>query len=85
MKAGFMYTSKYKAINRQCLLNGVYYNYRLYDRYRSPIASLAVLANEHPNWRPQQFTYSVLGCETSIHFPIAKLIDYQDQLDAFST
>jgi predicted transposase YdaD len=57
------------------------YNYRLYDRYRRPIASLAVLADEHPNWRPQQFTYSVLGCETSIRFPIAKLIDYHDQLD----
>jgi hypothetical protein len=32
--------------------------------------------------RPQQFSYSALGCETSIRFPIAKLIDYHDQVDA---
>ncbi len=26
------------------------YNYRLYDRYRRPVASLAVLADEQPGW-----------------------------------
>jgi hypothetical protein len=57
------------------------YNYRLYDRYRRPIASMAVLADEHANWRPDYFSYGVLGSETSIRFPIAKLTDYHDQLD----
>ena len=31
------------------------YNYRIYDRYDKPVASLAVLADEHANWRPDYF------------------------------
>ena len=58
------------------------YNYRIYDRYRRPVASMAILVDEHVNWRPDHFCYSVLGSETSIRFPIAKLTDYHDQLEA---
>ncbi|MBC8379243.1 MAG: cytosolic protein [Planctomycetes bacterium] len=61
------------------------YNYRIYDRYRRPIASMAVLADEHTNWRPDYFSYRVLGSETSIRFPIAKLTDYHNQLDELQT
>ncbi|MEI6066654.1 MAG: cytosolic protein [Methylococcaceae bacterium] len=57
------------------------YNYRLYDRYRRPVASMAVLADEQVNWRPDYFSYRVLGSETSHRFPIAKLTDYHDRLD----
>ncbi len=52
------------------------YNYRLYDRYRMPIASLAVLADDRINWRPESFACQVLGCRTGIHFPVAKLMDW---------
>ena len=52
------------------------YNYRLYDRYRIPIASLAVLADEQLNWRPSTFAYDVLGCKVGIRFPVAKLLDW---------
>jgi hypothetical protein len=58
------------------------YNYRIYDRYRRPVASMAILVDEYVNWRPDHFCYSVLGSETSIRFPIAKLTDYHDQLEA---
>ena len=61
------------------------YNYRIYDRYDKPVASFAVLADEHTNWRPDNFSYSVLGSETSIHFPIAKLTDYHDKVDELLT
>ena len=61
------------------------YNYRIYDRYEKPVASFAVLADEHINWRPDTFSYSVLGSETSIHFPIAKLTDYHDKVDKLLT
>ena len=57
------------------------YNYRIYDRYDKPVASMAVLADEHPNWRPDYFSYGVLGSETSIRFPIAKLTDYHDKVN----
>ena len=47
------------------------------DNYDSPWKE----ADEHANWRPDYFSYSVLGSETSIHFPIAKLTDYHDKVD----
>ena len=52
------------------------YNYRLYDRYRQPVASLAVLADDRLNWRPESFNYDMLGCQVSIRFPVAKLMDW---------
>ncbi len=52
------------------------YNYRLYDRYRTPIASLAVLADDRVNWRPTEFGYDVLDCQMGIRFPVAKLLDW---------
>ena len=58
------------------------YNYRLYDRFRRPIATLAVLADASASWRPQGFDYRLFGCQVGIHFPIAKLVDFEPQLDA---
>ena len=61
------------------------YHYRLYDRYRQPIASLALLADGTPHWRPSQFGYQALGCSIALHFPTAKLLDYaQDQNALYS-
>ena len=57
------------------------YNYRIFDRYDQPVASMAVLADEYAEWRPNHFSYKVLGSETGISFPIAKLTDYHDKLD----
>ena len=57
------------------------YNYRLYDRYRRPIASMAVLADEQKQWKPASFGYKVLGCKHSLEFPVAKLTDYHDQVE----
>ncbi|TXT38844.1 MAG: hypothetical protein FD135_2635 [Comamonadaceae bacterium] len=52
------------------------YNYRIYDRYRRPVASMAVLADDSSHWKPQAFGYDVLDCQMGIRFPIAKLMDY---------
>ncbi len=52
------------------------YNYRLYDRYRTPVASLAVLADDQLHWRPTAFSYDVLDCQMGIRFPMAKLLDW---------
>jgi len=57
------------------------YNYRLYDRYRRPIASMAVLADKHIHWKPTSYGYEVLGCKHSLEFPVAKLTDYSDKLE----
>ncbi len=52
------------------------YHYRLYDRYRQPIASLAVLADDRPGWRPERFRYESCGCQLELRFPVAKLLDW---------
>ena len=52
------------------------YNYRTYDRYRRPVASLAVLTDESVSWRPDRFGYEIWGCEVSLRFPVVKILDY---------
>jgi hypothetical protein len=52
------------------------YNYRLRDRYNRPVVSLAVPADDRPQWRPHTYETSVLGCEVRFHFPVVKLLDY---------
>ena len=42
------------------------YNYRLHDRYRLPVASLAVLADEREDWKPNGFSYHLFGCDVGI-------------------
>ncbi|WDN87061.1 hypothetical protein BuS5_00029 [Desulfosarcina sp. BuS5] len=54
------------------------YNYRTYDRYRRPVASLAVLTDETVSWRPERFVYEIWGCEASLCFPVVKILDYNN-------
>src|SRR5262249_36433329 len=42
------------------------YNYRIYDRHRRTIISLAVLGDEEPHWRPDRFEYGRFGCRMGI-------------------
>jgi hypothetical protein len=56
------------------------YNYRLFDRYGQPLASLAVLADEQPDWRPDGFGYELFDCRMQFAFPVVKLLDMQDEL-----
>ncbi|MGA9382245.1 MAG: Rpn family recombination-promoting nuclease/putative transposase [Phormidium sp.] len=55
------------------------YHYRIYDRYKRSVASLAVLGDDRSNWRPNQFGYQLFGCEINFQFPVVKLLDYQQQ------
>jgi hypothetical protein len=52
------------------------YNYRVFDRYNRPVASLAVLADDDPDWRPADFHSNLFGCEAGIRFPAVKLLDF---------
>lgn len=58
------------------------YHYRLYDRFRCPIASLVILADGSPAWRPCEFRYELFDCSLSLRFPIVKLVDYRRQMGA---
>lgn len=61
------------------------YNYRLYDRYQRRVASLAILSDAHPGWRPQSFGYELFGCRVSLDFPAVKLLDYIEGWDSLET
>lgn len=52
------------------------YHSRLFDRYRKPIASLALLADDRLGWRPAGYVHESLGCRLSLRFPVAKLLDW---------
>lgn len=58
------------------------HNYRLYDRYRRPIATLVVLADRSPSWKPSGFCARSLGCQITMRFPVAKLMDYRERFDS---
>jgi len=60
------------------------YNYRLFDRYDRQIASLAVLGDEQPTWRPNSYGYTLFGCQVNLQFPIIKLLDYEPQWDSLN-
>jgi hypothetical protein len=55
------------------------YNYRIFDRYNRPVASLAVLADDDPDWRPTEFRSRLFGCEAGLRFPHVKLLDFAGQ------
>jgi hypothetical protein len=55
------------------------YNYRVFDRYNRKVASLAVLADDDPHWRPSEFRYDLFGCEPGLRFPHVKLLDFAAQ------
>jgi hypothetical protein len=58
------------------------YNYRLFDRYRRRVASLAVLGDEQAGWRPGRFGYELWGCRVDLTFPAVKLLDYRERWPA---
>lgn len=55
------------------------YNYRIYDRYKKSVASLAVLGDDSESWRPNQFGYQLFGCTVDFRFPVIKLLDYEQR------
>jgi len=55
------------------------YNYRIFDRYDRPVASMAVLADERDSWRPDHYGYALWGSEMVNRFAMVKLIDFQDR------
>ena len=52
------------------------YNYRIFDRYRRDVISLAVLTDRDPDFRPREYRRDLLGFRLSCEFPTVKLIDY---------
>lgn len=58
------------------------YHYRIFDRYKRTVVSLAVLGDERSSWRPSHFGYQLWGCEVGFKFPVVKLLDYKQKWSA---
>lgn len=56
------------------------YHYRIYDKYKKSVASLAILGDEKESWRPSSFSYSLFGCSL---WYFCKHIDYHFQFALF--
>jgi hypothetical protein len=52
------------------------YNHRLFDRYGREVISLAILADDDPDWRPSRYEYGRWGFRAGIESPVVKLLDY---------
>ena len=55
------------------------YNYRSYDRFHLPVLSLAILADNNKNWRPDRFSYGENGTKMELRFAIVKILDFADK------
>jgi hypothetical protein len=58
------------------------YNYHIGKTYGLPVASLVLLADADPHWRPSSFHQQVLGTARGFSFTTAKLLDYAADTDA---
>lgn len=52
------------------------YNYRLYDRYKAEVLSLAVLTDMASGFRPEEYRRERAGFQLLFRFPVCKLLDW---------
>ena len=55
------------------------YNYRIFDKYKRPVASFAVLCDDEPGWRPEEYSYELWGSRAGLHFATVKLVEYEQE------
>lgn len=53
------------------------YNYRIFDRYRIPVTSIAILADNTALWNPEPFKYGMWGSSMGLDYIKTKLLDYK--------
>ena len=57
------------------------YFYRIHDLFQRPVASFAILADEHASWRPSEYSLGLWGSSMRFRFPAVKILDYAGQWD----
>jgi hypothetical protein len=57
------------------------YHYRLHDAFGRRVLTVAVLADDEAQWRPDGFDYELLGCSVRFRFPHVKLLDFEARAD----
>ena len=53
------------------------YHVRIWDRYKRPVASLAVLTDAQASWRPGRYNTDFWDCSVRFRFPVIKLLDWR--------
>ncbi len=61
------------------------YYYRIFEKFQCHPVSLAILTDRSRKWRPQRFEKAQFGCKLRLDFPIAKLVDYNEEALLAST
>jgi hypothetical protein len=56
------------------------YYYRLFDYYKEPVITLAVLTDKNKSWRPTHYRHALGGCQIELQFPMVKLLDYRSKI-----
>jgi hypothetical protein len=57
------------------------YSLRIFDRYRQVPVSLAILCDDRPNWRPQEYSATYPDTQLNFRFGVVKVLDWRDCLD----
>ncbi len=52
---------------------------RIGEYYQHQVVSLAVLCDDNPHWKPEPYSYNMLGCKVDYQFPFAKVLDFIGQ------
>ena len=53
------------------------YHYRLFDKFGRPTASLVVLADDEPGWRPGAYVHEAGTARLTFEYPTCKLLDLE--------
>jgi len=61
------------------------YNYRLFDRYRTDVVSLAVMTDPDEKYRPGLYVRKRWGCDLTFKFPVVKVSDYGKNWNALES
>ena len=56
------------------------YNYRIFDKFRKEVVSLALLTDDDPRFRPNEYLCSRWGFGVRCWFPAVKILDYRERL-----
>ncbi|MEM7584777.1 MAG: hypothetical protein AAF560_15405 [Acidobacteriota bacterium] len=56
----------------------VYY-YRLFDLYPEQVVSLAILADEEPDWRPESYEHALHGTQLDFGYRTVKISEYNER------
>ncbi|MEA5620150.1 DUF4351 domain-containing protein [Cronbergia sp. UHCC 0137] len=61
------------------------YNLRIFDKFGKPAISLAILCDNDPTWRPNQYSYNYPNTRLNFEFGTVKLLDYQNRWKELET